>query len=122
MAGASSRTSAITRSAVPGQLRHRLLDYRALLEVAGGEIGLGNPNLDLGRRSLAGDYRLADEAYSRLLDKLRRRRFAGVTPELREDILAFFADSAASIEIQRKDPARWRRNRRDLERLKTISP
>ena len=99
-----------------------VLDYRALLETAGGDVGPGNANLDLGRRSRAGDYRLADEAYSRLLDKLGRRRFAGVTPELRADILAFYANTSTSIETQHKDPARWRRNRRDLERLRTSSP
>ena len=97
-------------------------DYRALLSAAGPGLALGNPNLDLGRPGRAGDYRLADEAYSRLLDKLSRRGFAGVGPELRRDILAFYADPAADIETRRKDPARWRRNRRDLERLKALSP
>jgi hypothetical protein len=97
-------------------------DYRALLQAAGHGLALGDPHLDLGRPSRAGEYRLADEAYSRLLDKLGRRRFASVTPELRADILAFYADPEADVETRRKDPARWRRNRRDLERLRALSP
>jgi hypothetical protein len=97
-------------------------DYRALVRAAEGDLGLGNPNLDLGRPSRAGEYRLADEAYSRLLDKLGRRDFAGVRPELRLDILAFYANPEAPVETRRKDPARWRRNRRDLDRLRALSP
>jgi len=99
-----------------------LEDYRSLVAALGGDLGLGDPNLDLGRPSRAGDYRLADEAYSRLLDKLGRRDFAGVTPELRDDILAFYADPEAPVETRRTDAARWRRNRRDLERLRALSP
>jgi zinc dependent phospholipase C len=96
-------------------------DYRALLRGLAG-LDLGNPNLDLGRPSRAGEYRLADEAYSRLLDKLGRRDFAGVGPELRQDILRFYADPEAPVETRRTDPARWRRNRGDLERLRALSP
>ena len=97
-------------------------DYRALLKALGPGLELGNPNLDLGRPSRAGDYRLADEAWSRLLDKLARRDFAGAGPELRRDVLAFYADPEAPVETRRKDPARWRRNQRDLERLRALSP
>ena len=99
-----------------------LEDYRVLLREAGPGLDLDDPNLDLGRPGRAGDYRLADEAYSRLLDKLARRHFAGMGPELRRDILAFYADPEADVETRAKDPARWRRNRRDLERLRAWSP
>jgi hypothetical protein len=97
-------------------------DYRRMLRTLGGGLDLGNPNLDLGRPSRAGDYRLADEAWSRLLDKLGRRDLAAVGPELRRDILAFYADPEAPVETRRIDPARWRRNARDLERLRALSP
>jgi hypothetical protein len=97
-------------------------DYRALVRGLGAGLDLGNPNLDLGRPSRAGDYRLADEAYSRLLDELARRGFAGAGPELRRDILAFYADPQAPVETRRTDPSRWRRNLRDLERLRALSP
>jgi hypothetical protein len=97
-------------------------DYRALVRSAGDALNLGNPNLDLGRPTRAGDYSLEDEAWSQLLDKLGRRGFAGAGPELRRDILAFYADPDAPVETRRKDPARWRRNQRDLERLRALSP
>ena len=46
-------------------------------------------------------------------------------PELRRDILAFYAgayaDPEADVETRRKDPGRWRRNRRDLERLRALA-
>lgn len=97
-------------------------DYRALVAAVGTGLALGNPNLDLGRPSRAGEYRLADRAYSGLLDKLGRRDFAGIGPELRDDILAFYADPQATVDTRQSDPARWRRNRRDLERLRALSP
>ena len=101
-------------------------DYQALVRGLGGGLDLGNPNLDLGRPSRAGEYGPADEAYSRLLDKLGRRDFAGIAPELRRDILAFYAPKGADpdveVETRLKDPSRWRRNRRDLERLRALSP
>ena len=79
-----------------------------------------------GRPSRAGDYAPADEAWSRLLDKLGRRDFTGAGPELRRAILAFYAtydaDPEVEVETRRTDPSRWRRNRRDLDRLRALSP
>jgi hypothetical protein len=99
-----------------------VLDYRGLVTAAATGLALGNPNLDLGRPSRAGEYRLADRAYSGLLDRLGRRDFAGVGPGLRDDILAFYAGPQAPLDTRETDPARGRRNRRDLERLRALSP
>jgi len=65
--------------------------YRFLLnQVGSGKISFTNYNLDTGKDVQAGDYQLADQSYVRLVDKLSTHRFAGLTPELRENILHFF--------------------------------
>src|ERR1043166_8220512 len=71
--------------ATVGQYRQRLEDVRR------GRLSLPNYNLDTGKPTEAGDYKLADEAYVHLLDKLAEHRFEMVTPELRKEILAFFS-------------------------------
>jgi hypothetical protein len=52
---------------------------------------LPNRDLDTGRPVSAGEYQLTDRTYDRLLQKLAKGKFAGVSPKLRDDILAFYA-------------------------------
>ena len=66
--------------------------YRQLLaEVDGGRLKLEEVNFDTGRPSRIGEYGLADGAYAKLLDTLASNKFQSVSPELRDNILAFFA-------------------------------
>ena len=51
---------------------------------------LVNQNLDAGVVTTVGKYRGTDAAYGKLVGKLAERKFAGVTPELREEILIFY--------------------------------
>lgn len=53
-------------------------------------VRLPNENLDTGEPPKLGEYRLADESYAKLLDKLNSRHFKGVDPALRNTILAFY--------------------------------
>ena len=65
--------------------------YRELLgRVADGSLALENTNLDTGLPSRRGDYRLADQAYARLLNDLTRSRFRHASRELRDNIAAFY--------------------------------
>ena len=96
-----------------------LNQYRALLRRAQpGRIVLVNANLDLGRTTRAGEYRLADEAYSDLVTKLHKNEFNNVTPELRKNILSFFSDLNAPI-TTKKDSSDWRKIMLALDKLKT---
>jgi hypothetical protein len=54
-------------------------------------------NLDLGKPTVAGMYKISDDAYAKLVDELAKRHFAGIPPALREDILAFYEDEKAPI-------------------------
>jgi hypothetical protein len=71
--------------------------YRALLTaLRGGAIpALPNRDFDTGSAIHPGEYSLADESYSKLVRTLAEHKFADVTPELRANILAFYADANA---------------------------
>jgi hypothetical protein len=76
--------------------------YRALLRRAqSGRLDLVNMNFDLGRPTRAGEYRLADEAYADLVTKLAEHEFNNVTPELSNNILAFFGNQHAPILVKK---------------------
>jgi hypothetical protein len=66
--------------------RYRLL----LVELKEGRLQLQNENFDIGRPTVRGDYKMADESYSKLLDRLDKM---AVSSELRSNIIAFYGDS-----------------------------
>ena len=102
---------------------NRTLDnYRTLLvEVRKKDVHLPNTDFDTGRLTHAGEYPLSDEAYARLLDYLVRGDFLGLTPELRENILAYYRDENAPLATKKKAAA-WEKTRQELERLKSVTP
>jgi hypothetical protein len=53
---------------------------------------LANDHFDTGTITHPGEYPLADKTYEDLLDRLAKDHFAGVRPELREDILDYCRD------------------------------
>lgn len=92
--------------------------YRALVDGASrNRLALENRNFDTGRPVRAGDYRLADEAYARLLDKLAEREFKGVTAALRADILAFYANPGAPMSA-RSEKKQMRKILQNLDELR----
>jgi hypothetical protein len=67
--------------------------YRALLANAdAGQPELPNENLDVSVPNIAGKYKGTDEAYAKLVGKLADHQFAGMPPELRRNILAYYKD------------------------------
>ncbi len=96
--------------------------YLAMLEqVRAGTLVLPNRDLDDGKETSASEYTLADEAYASLLAKLTAQKFDGTSPELRDNILAFYADLSLPIET-RKDPVRWQAVLTELTELKVATP
>jgi hypothetical protein len=70
--------------------------YRALLAAERARRGhLADENLDIGKPSTAGAYKLADETYSELLDRLAKADFAGLPADLRTDILNFYNNGSS---------------------------
>lgn len=83
----------------------------------GGAPALPEANLDTGGATKAGNYTLADETYARLLHSLARRHFRGLTPELRKDILSYYAMPDAPA-VATKHPKKWRKTLRELAALR----
>jgi hypothetical protein len=69
--------------------------YHALLaDVAANRLKLVNDNFDTGKLTKLGDYKMADETYAELLEKLGKSK-STVAPELRTNILAFYGKADA---------------------------
>jgi hypothetical protein len=56
-----------------------------------GKAGVDNRDLDTGKPVSPGEYKLTDATYDKLLSKLAEKKFDAVTPELRANILDFYA-------------------------------
>jgi len=85
------------------------------------QFDLPNKDFDTGRDTRAGEYVLTDRAYARLLHELAERRFAAITPELRANILTFYANLNAPIATKR-DRKSWDRTVEELNALRAQVP
>jgi hypothetical protein len=93
--------------------------YRKLLTEEGeGRANLPNYNFDVGENTGPGIYRLNDDAHAKLLDRLAERKFGGVSAELRDELLHFFAEPDAPYATKRNLKA-WAKVQAELEQLKT---
>jgi len=93
--------------------------YRKLLtELAEGRLELPNDNFDVGESTGPGKYRLNDEAHAKLLDRLAEKLFAGASPELKEELLHFYAEPGAAYATKR-DAKAWAKVQAQLELLKS---
>jgi hypothetical protein len=91
--------------------------YRELLADAKADrLALPNENFDTGELTEAGQYKLTDAAYAKLLDKLADH-YAGMSPELRSDILAFYNNLNAPISTKTNDKE-WAKLLKELDELK----
>ncbi|HLI30193.1 MAG TPA: zinc dependent phospholipase C family protein [Terriglobia bacterium] len=88
-----------------------------LSKVRAKNLALADTNLDIGRQMRAGHYELADKTYAKLLSKLAKRHFQGVTPRLRQNILAFYGNVSGPIP-PKESSKMWRKTLRQLAVLK----
>ena len=96
--------------------------YRALLdEVRADTLVLPNFDLDSGQATKANEYSLSDDSYAKLLARLSGGKFGLTTPELRDNILAFYSDPAAPINTKKK-PSAWQNVLTELDQLKSTTP
>src|SRR5579864_5652889 len=81
--------------------------YRIFLEqVRTDTLLLANVDFDTGKATDAAEYSLTDDTYAKLLGQLAGRKFDHTSPDLRENILNFYADLSLPLETK-KDPAHW---------------
>src|ERR1700676_4075005 len=101
--------------------------YKTLLAgVDGGHLELPNRNFDVADLSRAGAYAGADEAYAKLVDKLAERQFNGIAPDLRSNILSFYAGVTEPTLVEKEKDAEkqkreWIKPRGELTELRAIS-
>jgi hypothetical protein len=96
--------------------------YKLLLtEVKSGTPVLPNSDFDTGKPTKAAEYALTDDAYAKLLVQLAKKNFDQASPELRANLLLFYADPSAAFETK-KDPARWQGVLAALDQLKLAAP
>jgi hypothetical protein len=81
---------------------------------------LANRDFDTGKPTTAGEYQLTDNAYARLLDKLKNLKFAGTTIALQQNILAFYQPPAMPI-FDKKKPDRRDKTLRNIEELRALN-
>ncbi|MBV9761068.1 MAG: zinc dependent phospholipase C family protein [Acidobacteriaceae bacterium] len=78
---------------------------------------LANNNFDVGLVTKPGEYGLQDQTYAYWLDELAATGFAGVTPEISKNILAFYSDLNAPLSTK-KHPKQWQQVLTELNGLK----
>jgi hypothetical protein len=66
-------------------------DRASMAQIQSGDLHITNRDLDTGKPVHPGEYELADKTYDKLLKKLEQKKFEGVSPELRTNILGFYA-------------------------------
>jgi hypothetical protein len=66
-------------------------DRQTFAEIEAGNPHIRNRDLDTGKPVSPGEYHLTDITYDKLLKKLAKKRFDGVQPELRANVLTFYA-------------------------------
>jgi Zinc dependent phospholipase C len=94
--------------------------YRKYLEdLRVGKLVLENTDFDTGKHTVAGEYRLTDEAYATLLNKLTDRKFADATTALQQNMLAFYEPPATPI-FNKKKPDQRNRTLRNIEGLRSL--
>ena len=113
------RADAGNRKVVHGQIQRVDRAYRELLAgVGSGRLNLPNDNLDMGEATKAGEYKLADGAYAKLLNKLEGD-YADMPRDLRNDILAFYQDLGLPIATKTNE-SEWTRLQDELNRLTAV--
>jgi hypothetical protein len=92
--------------------------YRRLLaETRDGHLDLPNDNFDTGETTGPGKYHKNDDAHAELLDRLAAKQFANVSPEMRAELLQFFADPHV-LYVTKAKPKIWARTQTNVELLK----
>jgi len=76
-----------------------------------------NCNFDLGVVSAPGQYAMDDSARAKLLDEMAEQKFAGLTPEIRQELVGYFERPDAPFKLK-KDKKAWARLQTELRELK----
>jgi len=97
-------------------------NYRNLLrQVDRDDLKFADTDFDTGRETAPAEYSLADQTYAHLLNDLFKQKFLDLTPQLRDNILAFYSHLEAPIRTKENEKA-WEQTKTDLQDLKNWKP
>jgi hypothetical protein len=92
--------------------------YRTLLkEQDARQLQLANRDFDTGKPTAPGEYRMADNAYAKLAQKLADKDPGSVSADVRENVLAYFNDLNGPYRTK-DDPKQWQSTVAAVEKLK----
>lgn len=91
--------------------------HRLLRESDGDDLHLPNTNCDTGRPAKACEYDMCDKTYARLLEAIVKRGLEDVPPDLRTNILTFFAGADKHKRTHKQRKA-WQRTYGELDSLR----
>jgi len=84
-----------------------------------GKVDLLNDNFDTGTVTSPGQYPLADNTYADLMDRLQKNNFSTISPDLRDDLLAYYHDLNAPF-ATKKNKKEWVRVVGEVNQLKEL--
>ena len=92
--------------------------YKLLLtQTRTGTPDIPNDNFDTGGVTPPGVYFMNDDVHAELIEKLAKQNFAGITPDLRAELLQYYPDPNAPNATKRK-PKDWTKVQVALQQLK----
>jgi Zinc dependent phospholipase C len=96
--------------------------YKLLLtQTRTGAPDIPNDNFDTGTVTPPGVYFMNDDVHAELIEKLAKQNFAGITPDLRAELLQYYSDPNAPNATKRK-PKDWAKLQDALQQLKSAPP
>ncbi|MBD1394379.1 zinc dependent phospholipase C family protein [Mucilaginibacter glaciei] len=98
-------------------------NYQAALADVG-QPGFQLPDIDFdtGKPTHLGEYPLADNTYSKLLEKLNKQNYKNITPDLKNNIVNYFNHADTAKLILTDHPERWAKTSVFLKQIKNITP
>jgi hypothetical protein len=90
----------------------------------GGDIRLPDINFDTGEPTQAGQYKLTDDSYAYLVDKLAGRHFDLLTSSLRDNILSYYGNLQEPLDTKRhkEEFAKLQQRLQELKQAPTANP
>jgi hypothetical protein len=96
--------------------------YRSMLrQQAALDLRLPNDNFDVGEVTPPGQYRRNDEVHATLLGKLAEQRFAGLSTEIRAELLKFYGFPDVDVSTK-QNPKAWSKVQKELQQMDITTP
>jgi hypothetical protein len=91
----------------------------ALKQIGDSHFNLPDIDFDTGNPSVLGEYPLADNTYDKLLIKLQEQAYKNITPQLQQNIIAYYqnADTSQTALKQRKE---WKKANLSLQQIRGL--